>query len=428
LETAISINNNQTKPGFMPYLVCGLAAMFYLYEYILQVSPSVMTDVLMRDLQIDAAGLGGMAAFYFYAYAPMQIPAGLLFDKYGPRVLITIALLGCSAGAFFFAWTPNLALASLGRAFMGAGSAFSFIGILVLISRWFPPSYFAILAGVAQLMSSIGAITGEAPLARAVESHGWRSTTFFLGVLGVILAGFVWKIVRDYPPGATAEEQHPPEESYWEKLRIVLAKPQTWFVGGFNFLIWAPIAVFAALWGVPYLSLEYHTTTTVAASMVTMIWIGVGVGSPLVGWWSDAIGKRCFPLAVSSFLGVISLGIALYVDVPMYLMYILMFTMGLASAGQILTFAIVKEINTPQDVGTACGFNNMATLLGGALFQPLVGYLLRYSWAGTFEQGVPLYTDTAYEWALLILPCAYFGAFLLSLFAIKETHCQSQIS
>ncbi len=130
--TAESVQK-QTK--ILPFIVCGLAAFFYLYEFILQVSPGVMTTALMRDFQVDAAVLGTTSAFYFYAYAPMQIPAGLLFDRYGPRLLITLALLICALGAFFFGMTTNLAFASAGRFFMGVGSAFSFIGILILISR-----------------------------------------------------------------------------------------------------------------------------------------------------------------------------------------------------------------------------------------------------------------------------------------------------
>src|SRR3990167_11251286 len=120
---------------FTAYVIFLLSASFYLYEYILQVAPSVMAESMMQAFDVSAAGFGVVSAFYFYAYAPMQLPAGILFDRYGPRRLMTFALLLCATGSFFFASTDQLFTAALGRFLIGVGSAFSFIGVLVLASR-----------------------------------------------------------------------------------------------------------------------------------------------------------------------------------------------------------------------------------------------------------------------------------------------------
>src|ERR1700735_5467360 len=95
------------------YFVFLLSATFYLYEYVLQVAPSVMAEPMMRAFQVNAAGFGIVSAFYFYAYAPMQLPAGLLFDRYGPRKLMTFALILCALGSFFFASTTSIVTAAL---------------------------------------------------------------------------------------------------------------------------------------------------------------------------------------------------------------------------------------------------------------------------------------------------------------------------
>jgi len=212
----VGIRQEATFNPLLSIIVCSLGALFYFYEYILQVSPGVMTDQLMRDFQIDSAGLGAMSAYYFYAYGLMQIPAGLLYDKFGPRRLITLAVLICAVGAYFFATTHSVFMGSVGRLFMGFGSAFSFIGILLLISRWFPARYFAVLAGTAQLMSSLGAIVAEEPLAYAVISLGWRKSMIELSIMGSILALFVWLIVRDSPniERDTLTERHKHTESH----------------------------------------------------------------------------------------------------------------------------------------------------------------------------------------------------------------------
>ena len=112
------------KTLFFGIIVFLLAAAFLFYEMALQVSPSVMTHQLMLDFKINASVLGVMAAFYFYSYTSMQIPAGLLYDRFGPRLLITISLCICVMGAFLFGFTTTVVLASLGRFFMGIGSAF----------------------------------------------------------------------------------------------------------------------------------------------------------------------------------------------------------------------------------------------------------------------------------------------------------------
>ncbi len=110
--------------SFAAILICTLAALFYLYEFTLQVSPGVMTHELMRDLGLNAASLGLVSGFYYYAYTPMQIPAGLLHDRFGPRMVLTLAIIACSLGAFFFATSQTLTEAALGRVLMGIGSAF----------------------------------------------------------------------------------------------------------------------------------------------------------------------------------------------------------------------------------------------------------------------------------------------------------------
>jgi MFS family permease len=411
----------------LPFIVCCLAGLFYLYEFVLQVSPGVMTTELMRDLKLNAAGLGAMAAFYYYAYTPMQIPAGLLYDRFGPRILITLALLVCACGAFFFGLTDNVAMASAGRFFMGIGSAFSFIGSLVLVSRWFPPKYFALLAGIIQLMSSIGAILGEAPLAGLVEKFGWRHTIMSISVIGVVLSAVVWLIVRDHPPGKRDHHHTVVKPGELRRLGYVCGQAQSWWIAIYSFTCWAPITAFAALWGVPYLAVAYNISTPIASTACSMIWIGIGVGSPLIGWWSDRIGLRRLPLYVASNIGVVSVFSVIYIShLPLVLMYTFLFLFGIAASGQSLSFGLVKDINRPQVVGTAIGFNNMAVVLGGAIFQPLVGILLNWHWSGETVSGAPVYSVADYRIALAVLPLCYVLGLIISLYKIKESNCQAR--
>lgn len=406
--------------------VCLLAAMFYLYEFCLQVSPGVMTNELMRAYNVGAMGLGTISAFYYYAYTPMQLPAGVLYDRFGPRKLIPFATLVCALGALFFSTTDSVVMASYGRFMMGFGSAFSFIGTLVLISRWFPSKYFAVLAGIAQLMSSVGAVFGEAPLAAAIDHFGWRHSMVFLAVVGIFLALAVWLVVRDFPEGhAPISSQKRRSKQSIKGLARVLQSQQTWCIAAYSFCIWAPIAVFAALWGVPFIAELYNRSTTLASSAISMVWIGIGVGSPLLGWLSEKLEIRCPLLGLVAMIGLFSTLTLIYApDLPFVVMYALLFLLGIAASGQSLSFAVIKDVTDPKHMGTAVGFNNMAVVAGGAFFQPLVGYLLHLFWQGAVINGTRYYSVFTYRKALWILPLCYLGAAIISWYFIKETQCR----
>lgn len=417
------------KPMLLGIVICSLAAMFYMYEFVLQVSPAVMTSELMHDFGLNAASLGAVSAFYYYAYTPMQLPAGLLYDRFGPRLLLTLAVLICALGAFFFGLTNSAAMASAGRFFMGIGSAFSFIGALLLISRWFPPSYFAVLAGLVQFMSSIGAISGQVPLAAAVAEWGWRHTTLWLSVFGVVLSVIIWLIVRDSPEevyqGKKAE--HHINKGELKRLQQVCHNKQTWLTALYSFSVWAPIAAFAALWGVPFLVSAYGMSTHGASEAIAMIWLGIGIGSPLAGWWSDHIGRRCLPLTACALLGVFALTSVVYIPhLSKAVLYVALFIFGMAASGQALSFAVVKDNNHPGVTGTAIGFNNMATVAGGALFQPLVGILLHVNWDGAMQGQSPVYNANDYRLAFIVLPLCYVFGGVISAILMKETFCKPQ--
>lgn len=409
-------------------IICTLATFFYLYEFILQVSPAVMTNELMRDLHLNAAGLGTLAACYYYSYTPMQLPAGLLFDRFGPRRLITFAVLVCAVGALLFGSTHNVCTASLGRFFMGIGSAFSFIGALLLISRWFPAHYFALLAGLVQLMSSVGAIAGQVTLESAIKNWGWRSTTVNLFFLGALLALLIWTIVRDGPETVAQHQKfQPAKTNELQRLKQVCSNQQTWIIALYTFTLWAPITAFAALWGIPFLVENYGITTEAASKASAMIWLGIGIGSPLLGWFSDKIKSRAVPLSLSALLGFISLSIVIYgPQLHTLWLYITLFIFGLGSSGQSLSFGVVQDINHPDVAGTAIGFNNMATVAGGALFQPLIGVLLFHYWNGIMQNGSPHYGAADYQKVLIMLPLCYVVALITSRFFIRETHCKKK--
>ncbi|MCW9045636.1 MAG: MFS transporter, partial [Alphaproteobacteria bacterium] len=140
----------------LPWLFWVLAASFYCYGFFHRVAPSVMVKELMADFAVSAAILGNLSAFYFYAYAGLQLPVGMLTDKFGARRVLAIAAVLCGVGSYLFATAETLPVAYLGRLLIGAGAGFSWVGALKVIAEWFPPHRFAMVSGMTLMLGMVG--------------------------------------------------------------------------------------------------------------------------------------------------------------------------------------------------------------------------------------------------------------------------------
>lgn len=398
-------------------LIFILMALFLCFEMALQVSPGVMAKNLIHSLNISPLGLGIMSGCYFITYAFMQIPSGLMYDRTNFRILVTIAILICAIGTALFGLASTIYMGILARLLMGFGSAFAFLAVLTVAARYFPSKYFALLTGCAQLLAAIGGMAGNLPIAWMVKHYSWRPTLFTLACIGLILALCVWCFIR--------QPRHPKDfdttrESVKSSLSAILRNRQTWFVGLYAFFNWAPVTAFAALWGVPFLEKAYQLSSTNASALIALIWLGIGTTSPLLGGLSDKIGRRKPLLVIASLIGLVSIWTIIYcpsLSIPT--LAVLLFFTGIGSAGQILSFAVVKDFTPTARTSTAIGFNNMAVVASGFLVQTFVGQMLN----PTHLKGeLNLH---AFQHALFILPLCFGACILITFLLIRETFCQN---
>lgn len=410
----------------LPWAVWGLAALFYFYEMILQVSPGVMVPELMRAFQVNAAALGNLAAFYFYAYAGMQIPVGVLIDRYGPRRLLTAAISVCALGCLIFGSAMALPYAEAGRFLIGLGSAFAAVGCMKLAASWFPVERFGLLTGMMVTVGMSGAVFGETPLALLVGKIDWRPSMILLGCIGIALSATIWIIIRDHRQHTSASIAHAAtsQPSMGQGLRAVMRSKQTWLASIYGGLMFAPTSAFGALWGVPFLMQAYALSRPAAAGIISMLFIGWVVGSPVSGWFSDYIGKRRPPMFIGSVGALLSMIAIIYVPhLPLWLMNTLLFSFGFFSSGFLPAFSIVREINSSRTSATALGFINMLNMVGGAVLQPFIGLILDLFWTGSMADGARSYSVENFHIALAVLPIAMAISLLILPF-VKETYCQ----
>ena len=411
-ETKIAADPALRLLPLLGWLSC---AVFFFYAWVLRVAPSVMVEELMRDFAVGAGVLGHLSAAYFYGYAGMQIPVGLLIDRFGPRRLTTVAAIVCAVGCVLFAYAATLTTATAGRFLIGASAAFSLVNAMAMAGQWFNANRFALLSGIAMAFGMAGGVFGQAPLRLAIEASDWRTANLLLAAGGAALAVACWLTVRDRWRGSGGIGRA------FSGLATVATHRQTLLIAIAGLGTSAPLLGFAALWGVPFLETAYGLSRTSAAATTSVLFIGWAVGAPLIGWISDRIGRRRPPLVVGLVLQTAVFAALIYIpSLPPAAITTLCFFVGFFGGGQITCFALMKDNHPPALSGTAIGFLNGAVTGAGALFQPLVGMILDLAWAGEIVQGARVYDIEAYRLAFLsIVACGVTG--MLCLLGVRET-------
>ena len=386
--------------SLFPWVVWGICALFFCFGFFARVAPSVMIGELMRDFNVGAAVLGNLSAFYFYAYAGLQLPLGVMLDRWPERILMAgIVLCGC--GCLVFGMAPSLGMAYAGRFLIGAGAAAAWIGTMKLVSMWFPANLFARINGLTAMLGMAGAVGGQAPLAVAVEAAGWRGTMIGGAAFAALLAIGVWLILgRRRAPvparvgaGAGAMLGH---------LATVVRTPQTWIAAIVIAIVIVPLLVFTGLWGVPYLMVAHGLERPVAAASTSLYLIGWGIGAPLLGWLSDRAGRYRMPMLIGMFVSFASLLALIYAPgVSLLSVQVLLFVSGFAGGAGVIAFASARAHNRPGAAGAMAGTVNMATMSLSAVLQPFVGWILDTQWDGRMEAGARIYSVEAYHVAFI---------------------------
>ena len=207
-------------------------------------------------------------------------------------------------------------------------------------------------------------MSAKRPLLPWSKHWGWRHTATELAWVGVILSVIMYTFIRDYPNNASVTKpKHLPSVSALKGLKRICRSGQTWWVALYAFCCWAPVSIFATLWGPSFLSSAYHLSMTAAAALTSLIWVAIGISSPLAGWWSDLIKRRCRPLIICATIGLLSSLIMIYVgDLNKWLLSLSLIVFGLSASSQAVTFGLVLDNNHDTVMGTASGFNNMAVV------------------------------------------------------------------
>lgn len=409
------------------WLIFWILAFGYILVYFHRLCPAVVAVDMMKDLQTSGELLGLLASAYFYPYAVMQLPAGLLSDSWGPRRTITLFFCLAFVGSVILGMAPTVGLAVVGRALVGLGVSMLFVPTLKILAEWFLTREFATMTGILMAMGGIGSLSAATPLALLSGWLGWRLSFGFVGGLTLLLALMVWILVRDKPSEfgwsspteAERKQTALPPIGLWEGVRKVLSHPPFWPVAAWFFFDCGVFFSFGGLWGGPYLAHVYGLGRDKAGHVLSMMAVGMILGSPLLSYASDKWVKGRKPVLVICSLALVGLtGVLAFAttDIPLWGLYGICLGLGVfSSAIVVIAFTTAKELFPVQIAGTSTGLVNLFPFAGGAVFQPVLGHILEKHGrvSGAFQ-------PAGYQEAFLVL----FGCALAALTAsllLKET-------
>ncbi len=408
------------------WLIFGLLSSSYILVYFHRLCTSVLAVDLMHDLNASGSLIGLLGAAYFYPYAIMQLPAGLLSDSWGPRKTITFFFTVACLGSIILGLAPTVTWAIIGRTVVGIGASMLFVPTLKILSEWFNPREFVYMTGLLLAMGGVGSLIAAAPLVWLSNWIGWRYSFVMIGMITLFMTVLVWVFVRNRPSDkgwpllkAPDTETNLLLTGIAHSIKHVLTSIWFWPVAIWFFFDFAVFFSFVGLWGGPYLMHVYGMSRSETGRVLSMVALGLVVGSPLLSWLSDRVFQRRKPvLLLTSIAMVIMTGLLVFAtsEIPIWGLYLFFFMITVCgNAVGAIAFTMNKELFPIRIAGTATGLVNLFPFVGGAIFQPFLGYLLE-----RHEAIDGAYTVLAYQSAFIALfICAWLA--LGAAFCSKET-------
>ncbi|WP_328821472.1 MFS transporter [Natronorubrum halalkaliphilum] len=395
----------------------------FLLVNVYRLSSAVLADRLMAGFDVSGAQLGTLHASFFYVYALLQLPAGVLVDRIGPRRTVTAGCLLLSLGAIGFAASTGFYTGFLTRALIGVGGSVVFVSIMRFCVSWYRADEYATMSGLTVAIVGLGGILAATPLAVATDAIGWRPVIFGLGLSGLCLSAGVYLFVRDDPPEPLYEDENEKsvpstakrQITYRKRVARVLAHPRTWLVGTILFCTTGTVTTLLGLWGVPFVVQTYDVSVTTASQYTLLGSVGLLVGPPAIGWLSDRLGRRTELLVAGSGAYILAfLVLASPGRQPLALVAVAYFSIGLLTGAFTLGYPVIKEQFSVQTSGLSTATVNCAGFTGAAAFPTLMGAALDAYWTGETVGGTRVYTDVGYQIAFAIAAVAALVALLCS--------------
>jgi sugar phosphate permease len=370
------------------WIIISVLSFSYLMVYVHRLCPAVLAQDLIKAFNASGAMVGLMASAYFYPYALMQIPSGIIVDKLGPRLLVTICMGLASVGSLLFSMADSVTTAFWARVLVGLGLSAVLVPSYKALTTWFSTKQYVMAASIVISVAGLGGAVAGSPLAWLSDQIGWRESLRVVAALTLLTGLLVWFLVRNKPEDFGLPPVEPARKSTGiSETRIALGKSFGMILGSLDFWLlstWfffngAILFSFAGLWAGPYLMQVYDMSKTSAGHLINLFSVGWVLGPLLFAW----LATRC--PSYSRILGGSMSAVALLFlwmlmrngDMSTPELSVFNILLGLIGAGPAgVCFTAAKERFPVQIAGTVSGLVYVFPMIGTAIFQPLAGAIL----------------------------------------------------
>ena len=401
--------NLELSKNSYSWVAWSIMSFYCVLQFLFQGSIGILAEGVKESFGTDATGISLLSSSFYISYIIMQIPAGMIYDRFGiRRVAIganSILVMGCLCLAI----APNLATAILSRVIIGFGASFGFVGLIFGVKKWFSIRQFAAMVAIAECLCMVGVGTANNLLSISASKFGWRTAVGFCALLtlGQLFVMILYLHDTSIAPKGVAKSKN----KMVVDLKSVLKHREVWLAGSYSAGVFSIVSVFVALWSIPFLTSTYHLDIIEATSISSTVYMGIAASSLFIGWLS----KRFCITSIMNFGSCLTLIFSLfflYVRLPASSLYILAFSIGFCSAVYQLSFTLIAK-SIPNEIGgAAIGATNMIMMLAAPILQTLIGMIISSNQGLGVLDGFEVYAESSYHLGLSIIPMCLFIAFL----------------
>jgi predicted MFS family arabinose efflux permease len=389
------------------YLAWAAVAIAYAIAFLQRVSPQSVSLSFMADFETDAAGVAMLASSYFWGYTLMQIPAGLLVDRYGVKRVVLSSMVASSLGSAAFALSPNLLDVFAARLVVACGDALVFTALLKLVAQSFADERFGVMSGISQVSGYVGGVIATTPLAAAVSGFGWRACFLFIACAGLVNLVFARFALKPDP----VSQSNKTLRSVLAAARQSLSHVANWGCAMTFASHFAVVTTLSGVWGIPMVAHFFGISPSAAATPLLAFMIGNAIGSIFLGHAADRTAAALDTALIHiCLLRMVLIALLLPpVAHALGLVYvtIVFAALGLVAGGTVpLVLKCTKRLYTTDLIGVGASVNTTAAGIFAGLSQPVIGFAMlaadRFG-AADATQGAAAIGDAGYAMLIAIL-------------------------
>ena len=373
-----------------------------LFTYLLMASqrtaPGLITDQLMRDFHVTASTIGLLTSIQFFVYTSLQIPMGILADRFGPNFLLITGATLTGLGTIVYSLGTHEIILFLARIVTGIGDATIWVNMVLILAQWFHTKEFVRLIGLAGMTGSLGFLLATVPFSAWIQLLGWRNAFLSAGLLLCFCGVLLYIVLLKKANRLFVDEQVTTiEEGQREKILILLRRifsnRQAWALFFCHFGVVGGYVGFISSWAVPYGMTMYEMSRSDASQMIMIGLMGALIGAPLASWLSSRLDTIKRPYIVVHLIVLLGWFSFLLCNghPSIFLLLILFFIIGFGYGASALTFAAVRQSLSIKDSGIVSGFANTGGFLSAVLLPITFGYILDYFQATPTNVGAGYY-------------------------------------